>query len=75
LGLLANFCDLASVSPKLYVVTEALGVFLCCVVIGTYQLDRSDDAPVGVNDFGSVLCHCAISPVLALILRPYFYLK
>jgi hypothetical protein len=62
LGLLANFCDLASVSPKLYVVTEALGVFLCDVVIGTYQFDRSDDAPVGVNDIGSILCHSPSPP-------------
>src|ERR1700730_2218118 len=58
----------------LYVVTatQALGVFFRDLVIGARQIDRPDDAPVNVNDIGSIIGH-SISQLLhqtaALLMR------
>lgn len=71
---MADFCDLATISPKLYGgVAEAIGVFYRDVVIGTYQIDCSDDGPVGFNNIGSIICHCGTPLVPALIKGAYFY--
>jgi hypothetical protein len=59
LRLVLKSCDLALALPKFDVMTvnQVLGVLFRGVVIGTKQLDRSDEAPVDANDIGSVFRH------------------
>jgi hypothetical protein len=49
--------DQATAIPKLDVVTvnEAPGVFFRDPVAKTYQIDRANDAPVQINNIGSII--------------------
>jgi hypothetical protein len=58
-GLCPELRDHATAIPKLYIVTinEAPGMFFRDLVGGAYQIDRSDDASVHINNIGSIICH------------------
>jgi hypothetical protein len=54
--------DPALALPKFDVVSvnQVFGVLSGDVIIGTEQLDRSDEAPRGADDIGSVVRHRAL---------------